>query len=133
MSIKPLDERILNGIDFNGWRVGMKPRTSSRVSPYKPLRVQVSTDTVCFTGMMWDISYAGSCVCLSTEDDLPIYHDNRLLIRCRLKDLNDGWADEVLVGRIRWIRKERNETVFGIEFLDTDEYYHPHVHSLRQS
>ncbi len=109
----------------------MKPRTDSRVSPYKPLRVQVSTDTVCFAGMMRDISYAGSCVHLPTEEDLPIYMDNRLLIRCQLKDLNEVWADEIFVGKVRWIEKQRGETVFGVEFLDTDESYHPRVSSLR--
>lgn len=133
MPTKPLDERSLKSVNFNGWRTGMKLRTDSRVSPYRPLRVQVSNDTACFTGMMRDISYAGSCVCLSTEDDLPIYHDNHLLVRCRFKDINDDWEDEVLVGKVRWIRKEQNETVFGVEFLDTDEYYHPHIYSLRQS
>lgn len=109
----------------------MKPRTYSRISPYKQLRVQVSTDAVCFTGMMRDIAYAGSCICLPTEEALPIYIDNRLLIRCQLKDLNEVWSDEVFVGRVRWIEKQKDETVFGIEFLDTDEYYHPRVFSLQ--
>jgi hypothetical protein len=109
----------------------MKPRTDSRISPYKPLCVEISTDTACFTGTMRDISYTGSCVHLPTEEELPIYMDNRLLIRCRFKDLNEVWADEVFVGKVRWIRKQKGETVFGLEFLDTDEYYHPHVSSLR--
>lgn len=109
----------------------MKPRGSSRIFPYKQLQVQVATDTVCFTGMMRDISSAGSCIALPSLEDLPIFQDNRLLIRCRLKDLNEGWEDEVLVGRVRWIRKEGDENILGVEFLNTDEYYHPRVFSLR--
>ncbi|MBI3609688.1 MAG: PilZ domain-containing protein [Nitrospirae bacterium] len=109
----------------------MKPRSHSRVFPYKQLRVQASTDTVCFTGMMRDISYAGSCICIQTTEDLPVYVDNRLLIRCQLKHLNEIWADELLVGRVRWIKKQQDETVLGVEFLDTDEYYHPRISSLR--
>ena len=109
----------------------MKPRTYSRISPYKQLRVQVATDTVCFTGMMHDLSFTGACIGLPTEESLPIYADNRLLIRCKLEDLNKAWEDEVLVGRVRWITKQKGETIFGIEFLDTDEYYHPRVFSLQ--
>lgn len=111
----------------------MKTRSDSRVSPYKPLCVEVSTDTACFTGLVRDISSTGSAVQFSTEEELPIYVDNRLLIRCRLNTINETWSEEVLVGQVRWIRKEKEETVLGVEFLDTDEYYHPHVYSLSHS
>jgi len=108
----------------------MKQRAFSRISPYKQLRVQVATDTVCFTGLMRDIAYAGSCIHLRTEETLPIYVDNRLSIRCQLKDLNETWDDEVFVGKVRWIRKQPGETILGVEFLDTDEHYHPRISSL---
>lgn len=109
----------------------MKSRSYSRISPYKQLRVQVSTDTACFTGMTRDISCAGSCIGLRTAEELPIYIDNRLVIRCQLGDINKSWADEVLIGRVRWIRKHEGEIFLGVEFLDTGEYYHPRIFSLR--
>ena len=109
----------------------MKERSHSRVSPYKRLRVQVSTDTVCFNGVMRDLCCEGARITLQTAEDFPVYIDNRLLIRCRLNDLNEGWSDEILIGKVRWIKKEKSETVFGVEFMDTDEYYHPRISSLR--
>ena len=113
------------------WTETMKPRNCSRISPYRPLRVQVSTDTVCFNGMTKNISYAGSCIGLQTIEDLPIYIDNRILVRCQLGDINESWGDEVLIGKVRWIRKNEGEVFLGVEFLDTGEYYHPQVFSLR--
>lgn len=109
----------------------MTSRTHLRISPYKQLHAQVSTDTVCFSGTVQDISHSGSCISLSTEKDLPIHRDNRLLIRCQLKDLIEKWGDETFVGRVRWIKEQNGQTIFGVEFMDTDEFYHPIVFSLR--
>lgn len=108
----------------------MELRKEPRISPYKPLVVQISTDTVCFTGMIRDISRTGSCIRLRSGDPLAIYADNRLLIRCQFKEFNESWADEVFIGRVRWINEQTGETTIGVELLDTDEHYHPKVYSL---
>jgi PilZ domain len=111
----------------------MEQRCEPRVSPYKQLAVQVSTDTVCFTGMIRDISRTGSCISLRSENPLTIHKDNRVLIRCQLKEFNEIWADEIFIGRVRWIKDQAGETAIGVELLDTDEYYHPKVFSLHNA
>ncbi len=126
-----IDKSVEKGVEFKLWRIEMKPRSHSRVSPYKKVRIQVSTDMVCFNGIMRDVCCEGACIGLQTTESFPVYIDNRLLIRCKLNDLHEDWFDEILIGKVRWIKKEKDETVFGVEFLDTDEYYHPRISSLR--
>ena len=108
----------------------MTERAHPRISPYKKLSVQVSTDVICFEGVMQDMGSGGSCIWVRTEEELPVYRDNRLLVRCRLNDLNSSWSDESLIGRVRWIQKKEGEILLGVEFLDTHEYYHPRIYSL---
>ena len=108
----------------------MVERTHPRISPYKKLSVQVSTDTVCFEGVMRDMGAGGSCIWVRSEEALPIYTDNRIVVRCRLNDLDETWSDEILIGRVRWIEKKEGEILLGVEFLDTDEYYHPRIYSI---
>ncbi len=112
---------------------GMKPRAFLRISPFKKLKGRVATDSVCFTGLIEDLCGEGACLRISSSEPLPIYPDNRLVIRCCLGDLDGDWADEVIVGKVRWIRMQDGETRFGVEFLNTDEYYHPRISSLTRS
>jgi hypothetical protein len=81
--------------------------------------------------MVKDISHAGSCIGVPTTEDFPVYVDNRLLIHCQLGDLNESWADEIIIGKVRWVDKQADGIFLGVEFLDTGEYYHPQVFSLR--
>ena len=110
----------------------MKERLSPRIAPYKKLHVEISTDTACFAGVIWDIGSNGSCISLQTADNLPIYIDNRLMIRCQLKEFNVVWSDELFVGKVRWVKKEEGKTYLGVEFMDTDEFSHPHVYSIQE-
>jgi PilZ domain len=110
----------------------MKSRINPRISPYKPLHVEVSSDTTCWTGTVRNISSSGSCISFKCEEKPSIHTDNRLLIRCRLGELNEGWGDEALISRVRWVEMREGEAVIGVEFMDTDAYYHPTVYSLHQ-
>ena len=110
----------------------IKPRSSPRITPYKKLHVQISTESTCFNGVIWDIGGQGSCISLRTTADIPIHIDNRLMVRCQLKDYNVVWSDELFVGKVRWIKKEDGQTFLGIEFLDADEFFHPQIASLQE-
>lgn len=108
-------------------------RAKARVSPYRKLDVQVSTDTVGFTGVLLNVSSDGACIGIETKEKLPIYIGNRLLVRCRLNVLNEIWSDELFVGKVRWLKEEKDEMIFGIEFMDSDEFYHPNISTLGAS
>lgn len=109
----------------------MEKRSNCRVSPYKKVGVQVSSDTVCINGVLRDLGSEGSCIWVRSQDDFPLYRDNRVTVRCQLGEINESWSDEILIGKVRWVEKREGETLIGIEFLDTDEYYHPRIASLR--